>query len=127
MFGRQTARREIFRRRLLSLFLFCAAALIGSNFVRITLQDDQLSRELAAVRSEIAMLESERGAWEAQIALRQTEAYIEQKARELGYVRRGEALVIVNDAATASPVATLRRDDSLGARLSRWLALFFQR
>lgn len=125
--GRAHLSRQAFRRRLVSLALFCGAALVGSNFVRITLQDDQLARELSAVRAEIAMLEAERATWQAQIALRQTEAYIEEKARELGYVRRGEALVVVNDATPSSRPTTAPRDDSIGARLARWYALFFER
>ena len=112
-------------RRLLYLALFLLAVLVGSSFVRITLQDRALAREAAGVWAEIALLEVQQAAQRAEVALRQTDAYVEQKARELGYVKPGEGLAAVRDAPRASPNAGATQTTT-STRFQRWLALFLR-
>jgi cell division protein FtsB len=115
------------RRRLLYLAVLIGAAIVGSAFVRVTLQDNALARESLATRGEIAMLEAQQSYLQAEIATRQTPAYVEQKAHELGYVKPGEGLASVRDA-NPVPAATPKTADvkvALVARVQRWLALFF--
>ncbi len=122
--SRRRSRRERFRtRRVLFAAVFLGAALVGYTFVRITIQDHAIAREIAATRAEIAALGLQQGSLRAQIGLRQTDEYLEQKARELGYVRPGEGLVTTGSPASAPQSA--REPGS--TRLGRWLALFFSR
>lgn len=122
--SRRRTRRASVPRRLLHLALFLLAVLVGSSFVRITLQDHALAREAAGVRAEIAIFEVQQAALRAEVALRQTDGYVEQKARELGYVKPGEGLAAVRDAPRASPNAG-KTPTTTSTRFQRWLALFF--
>lgn len=81
-----------------------------------------LAREEAAVRAEIAYLELRRAALEAEVALRYTDAYIERKARELGYVRPGEGLATLRERPRA---AGFGGSDEVSSRIARWIAVFF--
>lgn len=123
--SRRRTRRERSRtKRVLFLAIFVGAALIGYTFVRVTVQDHALAREAAAARAEIAVLELQQAALKAEISVKQSETYVEQAARQLGYVRPGEGLVTVSGdgakATTANDSAAPR-----SSRLARWLALFF--
>lgn len=100
------------------------AALVGSSFVRVTLQDNALAREAAGVQAEIALLEAQRAMLDGELALRKTDAYVEYKARESGYVRPGEGLASVRDV-TPVRASDAAAPDGVTARLGRWLALFF--
>ncbi len=91
----------------------------------MTLQDGALARETAAVRAEIALLEARQAGLKAEIAVHETDAYVEQKARELGYVKPGEGLASVRDA-TATRMNRAAASPSAPSRLERWLALFSQ-
>ena len=73
------------------------------------------------------MLEAQQAVLNAQIATQQTPAYIEQKAREHGYVKPGEGLASVRDAAPQQTRTTAAPDvrESLFERMQRWIALFF--
>lgn len=122
--SRRRTRRERSRtRRALFLALFVGATLIGYTFVRITVQDHAIVREAAAARAEIGLLELQQAALRAQIGVRQSDEYVEQKARELGYVRPGEGLVTVGQPPAAS--VGDKAQTTPKSRFTRWLALFF--
>jgi cell division protein FtsB len=126
MSRRRSRARRLPTRRLLYLAIFIIAALVGSSFVRVTLQDNALAREAAAVRAEILLLEAQQAALHAEIAMRETDAYVEQKARELGYVKPGEGLASVRGGTT--PRSASNADGGReSSRLERWLSLFFDR
>ena len=120
----RTRRRRFPARRLVYLALFILAALVGSSFVRVTLQDNALGREAAGVRGEIAVLELQQAGLKAEVAIRASDAYVEQKARDLGYVKPGEGLASVRDANPATDARAVTTA-SLSSRIERWLALFF--
>lgn len=123
--SRRRTRRERSRtRRALFLALFVGATLIGYTFVRITVQDHAIVREAAAARAEIGLLELQQAALRAQIGVRQSDEYVEQKARELGYVRPGEGLVTVGQPPAAASVGD-KAQTTPKSRFARWLALFF--
>lgn len=124
MSRRRTRARRLPTRRLLYLALFVLAALVGSSFVRVTLHDNALAREAAAVRAEILMLEAQQAALNAEIAMRETDAYVEQKARELGYVKPGEGLASVRGG-TAARSGSNAEARPAASRMERWLSLFF--
>jgi cell division protein FtsB len=115
------------RRRLVFLAALLAAALIGSAFARVTLQDNALGREALGVRGQIAMLEAEQSYLRAQIATRETRDYIVTKARDYGYVQQGEGLASVRDASPRQSLTPEAPDPRqlLVARIQRWIALFF--
>ncbi len=124
MSRRRTRARRLPTRRLVYLALFLLAALVGSSFVRVTLLDKALALESAGVRAELAGLEAQRTVLETQVAVHASDAFVQQKARELGYVKPGEGLASVRDAPAVreTRVATSTNAPS---RLERWLALFF--
>ena len=127
MSRRRTRPQRLPTRRLVFLAALIGAALVGSAFVRVTLQDNALAREAVGVQGQIAMLEAQQAVLNAQIATQQTPAYIEQKAREHGYVKPGEGLASVRDAAPQQTRTTAAPDakETVIERLQRWLALFF--
>ncbi len=53
--------------------------------------------EAERAREEVALLENERKALAARVAVARTEAFVEREARKLGFVRPGERLFIVNE------------------------------
>ena len=108
------------------LAVLIGAALAGSAFVRVTLQDNALAREALAVRGQIAMLEAQGSYLRAEIATRQTREYITEKARDYGYVQQGEGLASVRDASPAAQIDARMHppDQTLLMRLQRWVALF---
>lgn len=123
--SRRTTRRarRLPARRLLYLAVFVGAALVGSAFVRVSLQDNALAREEAAARAQIVLLEAQQAALKADVAMRETPAYVEQQAHELGYVKPGEGLASVKDVAPrSSPQQAATPTET---RLDRWLTLFF--
>ena len=127
MSRRRTRARRLPRRRLLYLAVLVGAALVGSAFVRVTLQDNALARESLATRAQIAMLETQQSYLQAQVAARETSAYIEQKAHEYGYVKPGEGLASVRDAAPQQTNIAREPDgrETAIARVQRWFAFFF--
>jgi len=113
------AARQALAAALLGLGLLLAAA-----FVAIAVQGNAVAREAAALRAEIAALQLKQAALQAMVAERATDDYVVDRARDLGYVRRGEALIAVQPDGVRSAV----RSPEVGApgRLARWLALFFR-
>lgn len=124
MSRRRTRARRLPTRRLVYLAIFLLAALVGSSFVRVTLQDNALARETASVRAEIAVLEAQQAGLRALLAMHRTEAYVEQQARELGYVKPGEGLASMRDANPAQPTRSVATQRA-ASRIERWLSLFF--
>ncbi len=124
MSRRRTRARRLPTRRLLYLALFLLAALVGWSFLRVTLQENALARETARVRADIALLQAQQAGLRAEVLGRETDAYVEQKARELGYVKPGEGLASLRDATPARQPRAATPPNA-PSRIERWLALFF--
>lgn len=112
-----------FARQTLAVAVLAACLLVGAAFVSVAVQGNAVARDASAMQSEIAALESELARKQALIAERQTDQYLVDKARDLGFVRPGEALVAVQrDGARAA-------EDAVAAgpgRLAKWWSLFFR-
>lgn len=106
-----------------------AAALLGAGlllalaFVGIAVQRNEVARDIAGLSADIVQEQARRAALEAAAAEKATAAYVADKARELGYVRPGEAIIALDTPPRAQ--ATPPPERVRGDRLSRWLALFF--
>jgi len=106
-----------------ALALVAAGLLLSVAFVGIAVQRNAVSREVAALSADIAREQLRHAALEAAVAEKGTEAYVADKARELGFVRPGEGLIALQGAPRAgAPAATA---DERPGRLARWIALFF--
>lgn len=123
MSAKRTRRKARATRRLLYVAILASVVLVGANFVRVTAQARSLDREVAGIGAEIAVLAVQQAALREQLAVRQTDAYVEQKAHELGYVRPGEGLASLRD--RSSTPSSSASASGLDTRLDRWLALFF--
>lgn len=123
--GRRGRRSPLTRlgRPLLSLGILTAGLLLAGAFVGIAVQGSAVEREKDGALREIARLQQERAEREAEVARRQTEAYVVDRAQEYGYVRPGEGIIGVERDPNAAPVPSLPSVDM--DRLARWLAVFF--
>lgn len=112
-----------FARQTVAITVLAACLLVAAAFVGVAVQGNAVARDASSMQSEIAALESDLGRKQAQIAERQTDQYLVDKARDLGFVKPGEALVAVQrdgpraaeDAVAAAP-----------GRLAKWWGLFFR-
>ena len=112
-----------FARQTLAVTVLGACLLVAAAFVGVAVQGNAVARDASAIQAEISALESTSARKQAQIAERQTDQYLVDKARDLGFVKPGEALVAVQrdgpraveDAVAAQP-----------GRLAKWWGLFFR-
>ena len=112
-----------FARQTVAVTVLGACLLVAAAFVAVAVQGNAVARDASAIQSEITSLESSYARKQAQIAERQTDQYLVDKARDLGFVKPGEALVAVQrdgpraveDVVVAAP-----------GRLAKWWGLFFR-
>lgn len=112
-----------FARQTVAIAVLAACLLVAAAFVGVAVQGNAVARDASAVQSEIGALEADLARKQAVIAERRTDQYLIDKARDLGFVRPGEALVAVQrdgvraaeDAVAAAP-----------GRLAKWWSLFFR-
>jgi len=112
-----------FVRQTVAVAVLAACLLVAAAFVAVAVQGNAVARDASTIQSEIAALEGDLARKRAMIAERQTDQYLVDKARDLGFVRPGEALVAVErggaraieDAVAAAP-----------GRLARWWSVFFR-
>jgi len=102
----------------LGLGLVCAAAFTG-----VTAQEHALARSIGALQGDIAAEQARNGQLQASAAEKMTPDYIAEKAKELGFVKPGEALIAVERDAKA-PVAA-NAGSGQPSRLAKWIAVFF--
>lgn len=111
-------------RQALAVALLGLGLLLAAAFVAVAVQGNAVAREAASLRAEIAALQLTQAALESTAAQRATDDYVVDRARDLGYVRPGEALIAVQrDAARA---AVRSSDEGVPGRFARWFALFFR-
>ena len=112
-----------FARQTVAVAVLAACLLVAAAFVAVAVQGNAVARDASTIQSEIAALEGDLVRKRAMIAERQTDQYLVDKARDLGFVRPGEALVAVErggaraieDAVAAAP-----------GRLAKWWSVFFR-
>lgn len=112
-----------FARQTVAVTVLGACLLVAAAFVAVAVQGNAVARDASAIQSEITSLESSYARKQAQITERQSDQYLVDKARDLGFVKPGEALVAVQrdgpraveDAVAAAP-----------GRLAKWWGLFFR-
>lgn len=112
-------------RPFLSLGALAIGLVLSGAFVGVALQQAAVDGERAAAREQIDAELARRADLQAAIDLRKTDAYVVEKARELGYVRPGEGLIAIDRGPSGEPMVRVNATD--GGRLARWLAVFFGR
>ena len=118
------SRRVRFGRNLAAVSLALAGLVLAAAFVGLTVQGNAIAREIAGYRSDLVADQTEHDALEAQIANQKTADYVQQKARDYGYIGANESLIAVRR--DGQPSDALARTVSEGpSRVARWFAFFF--
>jgi cell division protein FtsB len=113
-----------FGRNLAAVSLALTGLVLAAAFVGLTVQGNAIAREIAAYRSDIAADQAQHDALASQIANQNTADYVQQKARDYGYIGPNEALISVQRDGQASD-ALARALDEGPSRIARWFAFFF--
>ncbi len=106
----------------LAMLLLLAGLLLASAFVAIEIQRNALARQAAAINAEIVAAQGTKTQLGADVAVKKTDDYVVNKARDYGYVLPGETLIGVQQDPSAPVV--IANGPSV-ARLQKWVALFF--
>lgn len=97
---------------------------LAAAFVGLTVQGNAIAREIAGYHSDIAAEQAEYAGLSAQIANQKTADYVQQKARDYGYIGANESLLSVQKDGQASD--SLARTVNEGpSRVVRWFSYFF--
>jgi cell division protein FtsB len=109
---------------LAAVSLALAGLVLAAAFVGLTVQGNAIAREIASYRSDIVADQAQHDALIAHIADQNTADYVQQKARDYGYIGANESLITVQRDGQTSDAAA--RTVSEGpARVARWFAFFF--
>ena len=119
---RRGSRLARYARPALSVALLAAGLVLSGAFVGLAIRGHAVQGDVEAARAQIAQEQERNAQLQAEVTARQTDAYVVDKARELGYVRPGEGLIAV-ERGPEGPVVRMNASD--GGRLGRWLAAFF--
>jgi len=111
-----------FGRPSLAMLLLMAGLLLAGAFVAIEIQRNALGRQADAYRADIAAAEAQHAQLAADVATKQTDDYVTNRAHDYGYVLPGQGLIGVQQDA-AAPVAAVSVQGP--SRLQKWIALFF--
>lgn len=107
-----------------ALSLALTGLVLAAAFVGLTVQGNAIAREMAGYRNDIAADQAQYDALAAQIAKQKSTDYVQQKARDYGYIGPNEAIIAVQRDGQASNAAA--RTVSEGpSRIARWFAFFF--
>ncbi len=106
----------------LAMLLLFTGLLLASAFVAIEIQRNALARDAAGYRSDVAAAGAYNQRLTADVATKQTNDYVVNKARDYGYVLPGETLIGVQHDVTP---ATIIANAPSASRAQKWLALFF--
>lgn len=110
-----------FARQAVALTVLAVGLLLAAAFGAIAVQGNAVARDASGLRSEIAKLEGDVARKQAAVAERQTDGYTVEKARDLGFVRPGEALIAVQREAERAVEQTVAAQPS---RLAKWWSVF---
>jgi cell division protein FtsB len=104
--------------------LALAGLVLAAAFVGLTVQGNAIAREIASYRNDLAADQAQHDTLAAQIVNKKTSDYVQEKARDYGYIAPNEALIAVQRNGQASDA--LARTVSEGpSRIARWFAFFF--
>ncbi len=106
----------------IAMVLLFAGLLLASAFVAIEIQRNALARDAATYRAQLASAAAYNQQLTADVAAKQTNDYVVNKARDYGYVLPGETLIGVQHEVT--PAAAIANAPS-ASRVQKWVALFF--
>lgn len=112
-----------FVRQAVAAVVLGGVLLIAAAFVALAVQGNAVARDASATQQEIARLEQDIATKRAQVAARQSDQYIVDRAVDLGFVRPGEALVAVQREARQASESVVAAGPS---RLAKWLGVFFR-
>jgi len=104
--------------------LALAGLVLAAAFVGLTVQGNAIAREIAAYKNDVASERAQQDAWTAQIANQKTADYVQQKARDYGYIGPNESIIAVQGDGQASDASTATQRGG-PARIARWFAFFF--
>jgi cell division protein FtsB len=121
---RRRSPRVRFGRNLAAVSLAMAGLVLAAAFVGLTVQGNALARESASYRNDIVAEQAQHDALSAQIANQKTADYVQQKARDYGYIAPNETLISVQRDGQASD-AMARTVSQSPSRIARWFAFFF--
>ncbi len=121
--ARRRSRLRDLGRPILSIGVLAAGLVLSGAFVGIAEQQNAMDRQARVARQQIQAELARRAELQAGIDQRMTDAYLVDKARDLGYVRPGEGLIVVERGPSGLP--TVRVNASDGGRFARWWAVFF--
>ena len=121
---RRRPRRVRFGRSLAAVSLALAGLVLAAAFVGLTVQGNAIAREIAGYRTDLVADQAQHDALVAQIANQKTADYVQQKAREYGYIAPNESLLTVQRDGQASN-ASARTASEGPSRIARWFAFFF--
>ena len=121
---RRRSPRVRFGRSLAAVSLALAGLVLAAAFVGLTVQGNAIAREIAGYHSDIVADQAQYNGLTAQIANQKTADYVQQKARDYGYIAPNESIIAVqrDGQATDSLARTVRDGPS---RIARWFAFFF--
>jgi len=106
----------------LAMLLLFSGLLLASAFVAIEIQRNALARDAAGYRADLSAAAAYNQQLTADVAAKQTNDYVVNKARDYGYVLPGETLIgVQHEAAPAAVIA----DPPTVSRAQKWFALFF--
>ena len=121
---RRRSPRVRFGRSLAAISLALAGLVLAAAFVGLTVQGNAIAREIAGYHSDIVADQAQYNGLTAQIANQKTADYVQQKARDYGYIAPNESIIAVQRDGQASDA--LARTVSGGpSRIARWFAFFF--
>ena len=122
--GHRRSRRVRFGRSLAAVSLALAGLVLAAAFVGLTVQGNAIAREIAGYRSDLVADQAQHDALAAQIANQKTADYVQQKARDYGYIAPNESIIAIQRDGQASDA--LARVVSEGpSRIARWFTFFF--
>ena len=90
----------------------------------LTVQGNAIAREIAGYHNDLVADQAQYNALTAQIANQKTADYVQQKARDYGYIAPNESIIAVQRDGQASDALarTVREGPS---RIARWFSFFF--
>lgn len=110
-----------FARQTVAAVVLGACLLLAAAFAAIAVQGNAVARDATGLRGEIAKLEVDVARKQAAVVERQTDGYVVEKSRDLGFVKPGEALVAVQREAERAVEQTVAAQPS---RIAKWWGVF---
>ena len=110
-----------FARQTVAAVVLGACLLLAAAFAAIAVQGNAVARDATGLRGEIAKLEGDVSRKQAAVVERQTDGYVVEKSRDLGFVRPGEALIAVQREAERAVEQTVAAQPS---RIAKWWSVF---